>query len=335
MGITRSVAFAFAALSLASAARAAEEKLEPVSMAVPTYSLAYAHEYLNQDLGIYAKHGIKVTTVQLDGLATINAVIAGSVDFGQPSGASLTRAAAKGQVLLAIAQLNDRPSTQVVMRNEVLAAAHFDPKASLKERAMVLKGKTIGMAGVNSVLYTYVILIAKRAGFGADDMHLGVIPPPDMMPAFLRNQIDGFANNVPWTLMPVVAGSGTIISAGDNGDLPDLMPFASTVVLTRPETCQTRKSICAAVGRSFADAAAFIHEHPEQALAVLKKRFATLDEKLLAASFDTVRKTFPIVPAPSTKALENADRYNVEAGLMKPEEMLPSYDGLFTAEYVK
>lgn len=38
---------------------------------------------------------------------------------------------------------------------------------------------------------------------------------------------------------------------------------------------------------------------------------------------------------PSAKALENADRYNVEAGLMKPEEMLPSYHALFTTEYVK
>lgn len=322
-------------VSLIGARSHAEEALQDVTMAVPTYSLAFAHEYLNQDLGLYKKHGLNVKTVQLDGLATINAVISGSVDFGQPSGSSLTRAAARGQPLLAIARLNDRPSTQIVMRNEILAQAGFDPGVPVEKRALILKGKTLGVGGVNSVLYTYVLLVAKRAGFGPDDMHLGVIPPPDMNAAFQKKQIDGFANNVPWTLMPVLAGTATILSAGDQGDLPDLLPFASSVVLTKPDTCTKRKTVCAAIGQAFAESAAFIQDHPEDAMALLRKRFATLDERLFTESFAMARKTFPRRPVPSARALENADRYNVEAGLLKPEEMLPSYDALFTAEYVK
>jgi ABC-type nitrate/sulfonate/bicarbonate transport system substrate-binding protein len=221
------------------------------------------------------------------------------------------------------------------MRNDIVQQVGFDPKASLEKRALILKGRTLGVAGVNSVLYTYVLLIAKRAGFTADDMHLGVIPPPDMYAAFQKKQIDGFANNVPWTLMPVLAGAATIVSSGDQGDLPDLLPFASSVVLTRPETCEKRKPVCVALGRSFADSAALLQDDPDIARSALKKRFPTLDDKLFAASFDMVRKTFPRVPLPSARALENADRYNVEAGLMKPEEMLPSYDVLFTDEYVR
>lgn len=254
-------------------ARAEEAQLQDVTVAIPTYNLAFSHEYLNQDLGIYEKHGLRVKTIQLDGLATINAVISGSVDFGEPSGSSLTRAAAKGQRLLAIALLNDRPATQIVMRNEIVKSAGFDPKAPLAQRALILKGRTLGVAGVNSVLYTYVLLIAQRAGFSADDMHLGVIPPPDMFAAFGRDQIDGYANNVPWTLMPVLAGTGTIVSSGDDGDLPDFIPFASTVVLTRPETCVTRKAVCVAMGRSFVELAAFLHDHPDEAAAILRKRF--------------------------------------------------------------
>jgi hypothetical protein len=34
-------------------------------------------------------------------------------------------------------------------------------------------------------------------------------------------------------------------------------------------------------------------------------------------------------------ALENADNFNVEARLMKPDEKLKSYDGLYTDAYVK
>jgi ABC-type nitrate/sulfonate/bicarbonate transport system substrate-binding protein len=321
--------------ALSTAARADETKLENLTMAIPTFSLAFAHEYLNEDAGIYRKHGLNVKTVQLDGLTTINAVISGSVDFGQASGSSLTRAAAKGQRLLALALLNDHPSTQVVMRSEILEKAGFDPKAPLEKRAQILKGRTLGMAGVNSVLYTYVLLIAKRSGFGPDDMHLGVIPPPEMNAAFQRKQIDGFANAVPWTMMPVIAGTAGIVSAGDNGDLPDLLPFGSSVVLTKPDNCVKRKAVCAAIGQSFVESAAMMHDHPAEAEAILKKRFAAMDDKVFAASFQMARKTFPSPPVSSSKAFENADRYNVEAGLMKQEEMLASYEGLFTNEFLK
>ncbi len=333
--IRKSVGIVILVMSMIGMARAEEAKLDDVTMAIPTFSLAFAHEYLNQDAGFYKKHGLNVKTVQLDGLTTINAVISGSIDFGQASGSSLTRAAAKGQKLLALALLNDHPSTQVVLRSELLDKAGFDPKAPLAQRALTLKGRTLGMAGVNSVLYTYVLLIAKRAGFGPDDMHLGVIPPPDMNAAFQRKQIDGFANAVPWTLMPVVSGDARIVSAGDDGDLPDLLPFGSSVVLTRPETCVKRRPVCAAIGKAFVEAAAFMHDRPDEAMAVLKKRFPTLDDKLFAASFQMARKTFPSPPTPSAKAFENADRYNVEAGLMKSEEMLASYKDLFTTEFLK
>ena len=37
----------------------------------------------------------------------------------------------------------------------------------------------------------------------------------------------------------------------------------------------------------------------------------------------------------SRAALENGESYNIEAGLLKAEDKLKSYDGLFTDEYVK
>jgi len=35
------------------------------------------------------------------------------------------------------------------------------------------------------------------------------------------------------------------------------------------------------------------------------------------------------------KGLENAERLNVENGLLKPEEKLKSFDGIFTNEFAK
>ena len=43
----------------------------------------------------------------------------------------------------------------------------------------------------------------------------------------------------------------------------------------------------------------------------------------------------PIPPVPTALQFHNGDKINVDAGLIKAEDLLPSYDGLFTAEFVK
>jgi ABC-type nitrate/sulfonate/bicarbonate transport system substrate-binding protein len=113
------------------------------------------------------------------------------------------------------------------------------------------------------------------------------------------------------------------------------VPFGHNLIVTRPDTCVQKKAVCQAVGRSIAEATAFIKNKPDEALALLKKRFPTLDEKLIAAGFVELRKVTPSPPVPSRASIENSEIFNVGAGLLKPEEKLTSYDGLFTDEYVK
>ena len=43
----------------------------------------------------------------------------------------------------------------------------------------------------------------------------------------------------------------------------------------------------------------------------------------------------PRPPIVVVGAFENGERYSIEAGLLKPEEKLKSYDGLYTDEYVR
>ena len=75
------------------------------------------------------------------------------------------------------------------------------------------------------------------------------------------------------------------------------MPFANNVILVRPETCEKRKPVCVAVGHASAEAMQFLKDHPDDALAILKKRFPTLDDKLLAVSSRVIRKITPALPS--------------------------------------
>jgi sulfonate transport system substrate-binding protein len=323
------------AATLSGPAHAADGKLENVVLANPAISLSFSASYLADDLGLFEKNGLKVKTIEIPGVGSANAVISGSADFAQISSITLTRAAAKGQRMLGILETTDKPIIQVSLRKDLAEAAGFEPKASFAKRAAALRGHTIAVDATGSLIHGYVLLMAKRAGIPRDEVHVAIMQPPNMIAAFKSKQIDGIAMSPPWAMIPVVQGEAVMIASGPDGDPKDLDPFVNNVVVTLPATCEKRRAVCMGMGHAFAAAEAYIHDHPQEALALLQKRFSRLDAKVLAAAFETVRKISPNPPIINVKGLENAEVFNVDAGLMKPEEKLKSYAGLTTDEFVK
>ena len=226
--------------------RAQQAKLEEATMAVPVVGLAFSLGYLADDLNLWEKHGVKMKTLEISGIGAMNSVIAGSTDFTQSSGSAITRAAARGQRLMAIVETIDRPSVQIVLRKEL--AAGFDPKAPLAQRAALLRGHTIAVDAINSIIHAYVRFLAKRSGFDPEDIRIAVLQPPNMLVALKSKSIDGFAMAPPWVQKPVLDGDAVMVASGPDGDPPDLSPFTNTVVATKPETCAKRKALCEGVG---------------------------------------------------------------------------------------
>jgi NitT/TauT family transport system substrate-binding protein len=253
----------------------------------------------------------------------------------QASAITLTRATARGQKVLAIAETLDRLVVEVVLRKDLAEKAGFDPDAPLLKRAALLKGKRIAVESINSIIHAYVRVLATRSGFSPDDMEVTPMQPQAMLAAFESHQIDGFAMSLPWPLEPVLKGEAVTIASGPKGDPADMVPFAHDIVVVRPETCEKTPQVCVAIGKSFVEASNFLHDHPAEALTLMQKRFSTLDPKLLAVAFEEVRSVSPRPPVPTKEALANADTYNIDAGLMKADERLKSYDGIFTDKYVK
>lgn len=323
------------AVGLCAAVPAVAAEKDEVILAVPALSLSFTMEYVAMDLGFFTEQGVAVKEVDIAGLGAINALIAGSTEFALASGASLTRAAARGQRLLAIAALSNRPFVQIVMRKEVAEKAGFDPHASLAQRALVLKDHTMGVDSINAVNHAYLRVIAGIGGYDPESIPIAVVAASSLPAAFATKQIDGFAMTPPWPEKPLVDGSAVLIASGPDGDPPNLAPMINSVLLTRPEICEKRAATCAKMGRAYARAATVIREHPDQAITVLTKRFPILDQKTIEASFAVLRKITAVPPAPTLDGIRNNETFNVMAGLLKPEEALKSFDGLFTDEYVR
>ena len=307
---------------------------EEIILADPAFSLTFAAGYVASDLDLWGKHGIKVKTVQIQGIGAINSVISGSSHFAQASASSFGRATTRGQKLVAIATTIDRPFAQVVLRKDIAQAGGFDAAAPLGKRAALLKGRTIAVDSINSMIHAYVRLIATRAGYSPDEIRVAPMAPASMLAAFQSKQIDGYAMSLPWPLKAVLDGEALMIASGPNGEPGDMIPFGHNMIVAKQDTCAQRKPLCLAVGQSIKDATAFIKTKPDEAFALLKKRFPTLDEPLLKASFEELRKVTPSPPLVNKASIENSETFNVDAGLLKPDEKLKSYDGLFTNEFV-
>ena len=327
---TLSLAFAAA---LAATPLNAQTKVEEGTMAVPVVSLSFSLGYLADDMNLWEKHGVRIKTVQISGIGALNSVISGSTDFTQSSGSAVTRAAARGQRLLGIVGTINLPSVQVVLRKDL--APGFDPKAPLEKRVQALRGRTIAVDAINSVIHAYVRYVAKRSGFDPEEIRIAVLQPPNMLAALQTKQIDGFAMAPPWVHKPLLDGDVVMIASGPDGDPAELSPFANTLVATKPETCVKRRALCEGVGKTFREAVGVMFDRRGEALALLKKRFPTIDDRQLAVAFDDVRKITPRDLRLTAQGFENAERFNIEAGLLKPEEKLKSYDDFFTDAYVK
>lgn len=311
-------------------------QLPDVTMALPSEGLAYSMSYIADAQGLWEKHGLRMKTVVIAGIGATNAVISGSVDVAHASGAALLRAAARGQRLLAIVAVLDRASVEIVLRKSVADAAGFDPQTPLAKRALVLRGRTISIDAINSIDQAYLNLVAKRGGYDPEAIPLAVMKAENAFAAFATNQIDGMAMSPPWPQSLTFDGRAVVVASGPDGDPPDMVPLTTTIVLARPDTCEKRRAICDGVGQAMKEAGAVLRLHPvDEIVAIIGKRLPGVDARLIALVIDKVRRITPDPPAVTKVGLENAERVNIESGLLKPEEKLGSYDGLYTDAFVR
>ena len=95
-----------------------------------------------------------------------------------------------------------------MLRKDVSEAAGITDKTPLAERAKALKGKTIAIQGVGSIVHAWERYVANRAGLDVEkDVRIAPMDPPAMLPALENKAIDGYATSMPFTTQAVMKGS--------------------------------------------------------------------------------------------------------------------------------
>ncbi len=323
------------AITTAFGPTAAKSQEIEVVFAIPALTLTFTAHFVAEDAGFFQKEGLKVTTRNLVGVASPNAVLAGSADFTMGTGPVFLRAAAQGQRFLAIANLVDRPMVEFVLRKDVAERLGITDKMPVVERAKRLKGTTIAIQGVGSIIHAWERYVVARGGLDVEqDVRIAPMDPPAMYPALQNKAIDGYATSMPFTTQAVVKGDA-IMLASSVFDAPELVPFAYALVYTRPEVCQQKREMCARMGRAYAAAAKMIQEKPAEVFEILKKRFSRMDPDLLAAAWKVAQQAHAKDIRVTVPQLENSQKVSLVAKLLDPKDALKSYDGLYTDEFLK
>lgn len=272
-------------------------------MVLPAVSILFAPVYIAQDAGYFKDAGLDVELGLLGGPAALNALIGGSADFTTIAGLIQMRAAQRGQKTLGIAGLQENATTEIVLAASV--AEKFASAKTAVDRAKALKGLTLAVDAANGLPHAYLRYVARQGGIDADrDIRLVFIAPPGMAAALQKKEIDGFIFSSPFSLEAVKNGA-TLWISGPRGDFPELNPTTYNVLVARDGYCTSNAAACTAMVAALARSMRLITSEPQQALALLTKRFDKMDPDLLKQAFDSAQRNTPAKPQPMGKAYEH------------------------------
>lgn len=307
-----------------------------VVIAVPSSSLVSTTVFVAEDLGLFSDEGLQVVVRHIVGVGSVNAVLAGSADFTVGTGSTLLRAVSQGQRFLVVANMVDRPMVELVLRRDLAQRLAVSSDTPLAARGRLLKGLTIGIQGVGSVVHAWARYVASLGGLDVEqDVRMIPMDPPAMAAALESGQIDGYTSSPPFTTAPVESGQAVMLASGLT-DAPDLVPFGYLLLYAKPDTCVRRRDICVRLVRAFASASRIVAERPDDVLdKVLRKRFPTMNDRLLTAAWQRTRLAHAASVGVDERQFANSQTLSLAARLLKPDEALASFGSLYTNEFAR
>ncbi len=336
IGVRGKALFAAAMLTVAGAAGPAGAAEEQVKIALPALTMFFAPTYIAEDAGFWKKHGLDVKLINITGIGAMNAVLSGSVEFSNSSGPSLIRANIRGQHLVAIGSTLDGLPFELVVRKQIAEAAKISLKSPIDVRAHALVGKKVAVDSPNTIVHGFLRYLMRKGGVDPErQITVASMRPEAALAALKSGAVDAAVLSTPYSLMSQLQGTGVIVASSLRGDFPEMLPFTFNIVPAKPETCEKRPTMCEKLMEGYADAIAFIREHPEEAFAIMKKRMAGVDVRALRGAFDDVRKWTPKTTKINVEGLKHAQDLMIEGKMIKPSEKLASFDAIYTNKYAK
>jgi ABC-type nitrate/sulfonate/bicarbonate transport system substrate-binding protein len=279
-----------------------------------------------------------VKIVEIQGVGAMNAVLSKSADFSNSSGATIIRANIRGQKVVAIANTFTGLIHEMVVSNKLAQDAGITRDSPIEKRAQALKGKKIAINAPNAIPHGMVRLFARKGGIDPErDLTVAIMAPEASFAALKSGAIDAFVQSLPWSLMPPRQGFGVSMMSNlrNNPDFPDLIPQIFNGIVTRPDMCTEKPTVCERLIAGYTEAMVWMHDKPKESLAILAKRLPGEDTAVLEEGFKLMVGWTPRAGRMDDAGWAKAQELMVIAGMIKAEEKLASFKDIYTNAYIK
>ncbi|HYX91089.1 MAG TPA: ABC transporter substrate-binding protein [Myxococcaceae bacterium] len=304
------------AILVALACRAGDAA-EPTSAPIPVrigydgFSMTTTPMYYTQQKGLFKKHGLDVTLIQVQGGSQLSqAVLGGSVDLAQNGYTPAAAAAVEGGDIVIIGGISNKLPFQLVVKPSLASAEQ-------------LKGKKIAISRFGSSTDIAAQFALEHLGLKKGDVALLQLGGEGTRTAALMSgQVDGSMEQYPRTAELEEAGFKVLVDVTHLAkDYPNTAYTARRAYIARnPEVVRRFfKAISEGLRRYKND--------PEEAVRLSAQFLNVKVSPALRTTYERYsREVFPDVPLPSRKGLElvlaELASSHPRAASMRPEQLV-------------
>ena len=271
---------------------AARAQQTPTMVHAGLRTLYLAPVFIGIDRGIFKANGVEVTYKELEsGALSPAALMSGQAQITSDEILGIAPLAKQGKEFMMVYNLMDRMTMNLVVRNDVLEKAKFNPSASVKEKAKVLKGLTIGITrpGAPTDTYSRYLMIMGGLDPNRDATLVQIGGGGALNAAFRSGRIDAFMLSPPFPQSAEKDGVGKIIINNTGGEVPELTGMSYIVLFTTKEFAEKNKPAVRAYTRSIQEALKWIRDNRQEALKLLGDNwFKNTKPETLALSLDAL-----------------------------------------------
>jgi ABC-type nitrate/sulfonate/bicarbonate transport system substrate-binding protein len=285
---------------LATVHQPSAQQPRDISFGMPSKSVIASVPRIADEMGFFAKHGLKPKFSVIDSTAaTAAALLSKSIDFATTGTTEVIAAAARDQKLVVLNSHYAGLAGSLVLSKAAADKLGVSPGAPAADRLKALNNLTI--ASVSKVSSFTIAYKGAATAVGAEPRFV-YMAVNAMGAALETGAIDGAIITGPFWAFPVLKGTGVLWLSPPKGDLDaKFMPSSAGIAATTRAYADANPDVVKAVVATLDDLSMAFAERPADVKAAIGRLFPELDAKALDLVFSLEAKAY------TTKPLTAAD----------------------------
>lgn len=248
-----------------------EEQKPPIRIAMNPWA-GYAHAFVAQEKGIFKNNGVDVELVFVNDYSEAKALYRdGAVDgvFIVYADAIMLDAGRTHSKVVYVTDFSES-GDMIIGKKEINSPGE-------------LKGKTLGVDGINSFSHMFVLSYLEKNGLSEGSVRFKNVPAQDIPAALAEGTIDAGHTWDPFASDALSQGNHII---GTAADVPGII---TDVLVFNPEIVKSREKDVQAIVKSLVEAREFVFSNRTEAIGIMAlAENMTADE--LASSLDGIKQ---------------------------------------------